>query len=128
MPKMGVVIPLRLLVRGASFTSYNRLPNGDPLPFLPSGEKKGFAVALPTGNRQVIHLYFGVTTFAFFVEVPGLNGIPVFFGFPIVNQQGTRQTGFFSLIAAKNGNNAGVYVATRIPNELAILIDELVKF
>jgi hypothetical protein len=128
LPRIAIVVPLKLLSREASFTSYNRLPNGDPLPFLPSGERRGFAVAFPSGSDQVIHLYFGVTAFAIFIEVPRLNQVPLFFGVPILNQKGNRQNGFFSLIPQKSGSHAGIYVATRVPNELAILIDELVKF
>lgn len=130
---MGVVIPLKYIIKGAQFSEYGRLPNGDSIPFIPVGEARGFALSFPQKPSYRLHLYLAVNAAAVFVETPDwklpseLSILPTL-GFPVKNQNGTQVNGYFAIVPNRGTHASGVYVASRIPRQIAILIDELVRF
>lgn len=130
---MAVRIPLKYLIKGSSLTSYNRLPNGDPLPFMPVGENRGFAIAFPQNKNYRLHLYVSANAAAIFVETPDFKLpeqwiILPSLGFPVKNQDKTQVVGYFAVVANRGMHNSGVYVASRIPRDVAILIDDLLRY
>lgn len=130
---MAVRIPLKYIVKGSSLSNYNTLPNGDPLPYMPVGENRGFAISFPQNNKYRLHLYISANAAAVFVETPDFKlpeqwVILPSLGFPVKNQAKTQVVGYFAVIANRGTHNSGVYVASRIPREVAILIDELIRY
>lgn len=130
---MAVRIPLKYLVKGAQLNNYNSLPNGDPLPFMPAGENRGFAIAFPQNPKYRLHLYMTANAAAVFVETPDFN-LPEQWiilpnlGFPVKNQDKTQIVGYMAIVANRGTHSSGVYVASRIPRDVAILIDELIRY
>lgn len=126
-----VRIPFQYIVRGGQLSPYDRLPNGYALPFMPAVEIQGFAISLPQNANYRLHLYFAPNAAAAYIELPEVPEIPYFptyMGFPIKNAEKTQYTGWLAYYAKVAGNNAGVYVASRIPDSVALLIDELIRY
>jgi hypothetical protein len=130
---MGIVIPLKYVIKGGQFADYGRLPNGDPIPFIPVGEAHGFAISFPQKPSYRLHLYLAVNAAAVFIETPDwklpdeFSMIPTI-GFPVKNQDKTRINGYFAIVPNRGNYSSGVYVASRIPSHLAVMIDELLRF
>jgi hypothetical protein len=129
---LAASIPLEYVVRGGRFGAGQRLPNGDPLPYVPAGELPGFSVQFPAKPDYRIHLYVGVNVAAVFTELPDV-GIPpelCMFGclWPVTNQARTKTVGAIGVVLEKNGFPGGVYLATQLPPELARIIDELIRW
>jgi hypothetical protein len=126
-----VRIPFKYIVRGGQLSPYDRLPNGFALPFIPAVESQGFAIALPQAPNYRLHLYFAPNAAAAYIElpeVPEIPGFPTYMGFPVKNKEKTQQTGWLAYYAKVGGSNAGVYAASRIPDSVARLIDELIRY
>jgi hypothetical protein len=124
---LALNMPLRYIIRDAAFTSGQRLPSGDPLPFIPAGELPGFGIDFPQMPKYRIHIYIGVNVAAAFVELPDL-GLPIGGIFPIKNKAKTKVVGAFGYILPKQKSPGGMYLATQIPDDLARLIDELIRW
>jgi len=126
-----VKIPFQYIVKKGNLAPYNLLPNGDPLPFMPSVETQGFAISLPQNPKYRLHLYFAPNAAAVYVELPEVQEIPflpTYMGFPVKNEQKTQMVGWLAFYARTGTKLAGVYVASRIPDKIAILIDELIRY
>lgn len=126
-----VRIPFQYIVRGGQLSPYDRLPNGYALPFMPAVEIQGFAISLPQSTNYRLHLYIAPNAAAVYIELPDVPEIPFFptyMGFPVKNAQKTQFTGWLAYYAKAGSNNAGVYAATRIPDSVALLIDELIRY
>ncbi len=129
----SVVIPLKYVIKGAMFSDYGKLPNGDAIPYIPAGEAKGFAISFPQRPKYRMHIYLAVNAAAVFVETPEWNlpdqfaSVPTI-GFPVKNHNKTQINGYFAVVPNRSEFSGGVYVASRIPPKLAIMIDELVRF
>lgn len=124
---LAVSIPLRHIVRGGVFMPNERLPNGDPLPYVPSGELPGFAIEFPQMRNYQIHLYVGVSVAAVFAELPDF-GLPFGWIFPVKNSAGTKVVGAVGYVAPKGQYDGGMYLAAQLPPELAQIIDELIRW
>lgn len=130
---MGVVIPLKYIVKGGTFGDYGKLPNGDNVPFIPVGEARGFAISFPQKPSYRLHIYFAVNAAAVFIETPDwkfpdeLALLPTM-GFPVKNEEKTQVVGYFAIVPNRGSFASGVYVAARIPRQLAIVIDELIRY
>ncbi|MNK11938.1 hypothetical protein D3C87_299890 [compost metagenome] len=116
-----VSIPLKYVVKGVNFLPSARLPSGDALPNMPSGELASIGVSL--GANQNVHLYVGVNAVGLYVES---SYIPEYLGFtaPIKNQAGTRILGYFSLVPKKGNFKGGLFVALPLPNDIAKILDD----
>lgn len=128
---LAVRIPLKYLVKGGVFMPNERLPNGDRLPYVPSGELPGFAIQFPQMPSYRIHLYIGTSVAAVFAELPKL-GIPYFgvshWVVPVQNTANSQVIGAVGYVFPKNQYPGGAYLAAQLPRELAILIDELIRY
>lgn len=130
--QLAVRVPLKYILKGTTLTSYNSLPNGDPLPFMPVGENRGFALQLPANANLNLHFYIAANAAAVFIELPQIV-LPdpwtlLKIGFPIKNADKTQVVGYFSFVPNRGTFASGVYVAGRIPTQLAVVIDELLKY
>lgn len=124
---LAVNVPLRHLIRDGEFGQNERLPNGDPLPFVPSGELPGFAIQFPQQQDYRLHLYIGVNVAAAFVELPDF-GLPFGATFPVKNAEKTKTVGAIGYVVPKGTYNGGLYLAAQIPDELAAVIDDLIRW
>lgn len=118
-------VPLKYLVKGASFLRSSRLPNGDLLPSIPSGELPSLAIALPQKPDFQLHIYVGVGVVAIFVATPMDPVIPM--TFHIKDENKTKIIGSLSTIPEKNGFNGGFLLTTVLPNEVAVLLEQLLQ-
>ena len=127
-----VRIPVKYLVKGSTLGDYNRLPNGMSLSqFMPAGEIKGFAFELPQKQKYRLHFYFTVNAAAAFIEIPEIPEIPYlpqYLQFPIKNETKTQVLGTLGLFQRQSTYAAGVLMTTRISNDLAVAIDEVIKY
>lgn len=125
---LALSIPARYILHGVQFLPSNRLPNGQALPSIPSGELPTLAISLPGKNDMRVHLYLGVNVFAAYLELdkfnnPRLSIIPRL-TFPVKSRDGLKIMGYLSLISPTQANPGGIFVATPIPAELAKIIDD----
>lgn len=120
----SVVVPLRYVLRGANVSSALTLPNGNALPFLPSGEINGLTLSFPQKPDFKVHLYFTINAVAAFVETPNWQtnwGVGVY----VKNQTKTRIIGYMSIVPNKGTFSSGVYVAARLPDDVARALAQL---
>lgn len=124
---LAINIPLRHIVREGKFMPDQKLPNGDPLPFVPAGELPGFAIEFPQMPKYQIHLYVGVNVAAAFVELPDF-GLPFGWTSKVKNQSKTKVVGAIGYVPPKNNYDGGMYIAAQLPDDLARVIDELIRW
>lgn len=125
--QLALSIPLKYIVKGAQFLPNQKLPNGDPLPYVPSGELPGFAFSLPQNQNYHINIYIGVNVAAAFVEFPQI-ALPITGIFPVKNSSKTKTIGAIGYIAPQSNYAGGMYLATQIPDAIAVMIDELIRW
>lgn len=120
---MEVHIPMSNLVKGKfSDIPPALLPNGNPLPSIPTGELPGFAVKWEDGDDKEFFLYLGGGTLAIFV--PTFNFDPFFMvEVPIRNKKKDKIGSFWS-IPETEAYYGGFYLATVLPVEIAQWIDD----
>jgi hypothetical protein len=126
----AITVPLRYLVKKGAFGKGDKLPNGDPLPFLPSGEGAGFSFDIAIGGeKNIFHLYLADNAVAVFIETPQADKYIIFDAlFEINNKEKTRQIGAFGVIRAKFGYSSGAYLAAQIPDQTASIIANLIQW
>lgn len=128
---LAVTVPLKHLIKNGELVNPQKLPNGNPLPFVPDGELPGFALSIPgfTGTLKV-YLYVGASAAAVFTELPDL-GLPIAsteFILPVENKSKTKVIGAFGYIPKKGNFANGMYLATTLPEDLTKLIDDLIRW
>ena len=130
---LGVKIPLSAIAHGISTGSPTALPDGKPLPGVPSGELP--SLELNIAGQVPIHLYIGVNVAAAFIELPQtdkymayLNLIPFQLSFDIKNSAQAVIGVVAPIAPVTTGGTAysgGVYVATKLPAAVSRIIDSL---
>lgn len=115
-------VPLKYLVKGVDFLNKGRLPNGDPLPGIPSGELPSLSIRLPFADNSEVRLYIGVTVIAIFVTSKVDPYIPM--TFLVRNKEQTKIIGSFSLIPEKNAYSGGLFLAAAFTDEVARVLEE----
>lgn len=131
--QLVLIIPIQYLIKGAQLDRYGLLPNGDPIPFIPSGEARGFAINFAAKPKYRLHIYFVANAVGAFIETPDWDlpeelGLLPTIGFPINNQAKTKTTGYFAIIPNKGSFASGVYLASRLPRELAAQLDQILRY
>ena len=117
-------VPLRYVRKGASFLNPARLPNGDPLPQVASGELPSVALAVPGKNNVKFNFYIGVNVVGIFVSSPYDPYLAL--SFPI--RRGVDTIGYFHTVPAKPGYNGGFFLNTQMPDSIAAVIDDHFRF
>jgi hypothetical protein len=131
--EMAIIIPLKYIIRGASLAPYGKLPNGDIVPFMPSGESRGFAVDFPQKPKYRLHFYFVANAVGAFIETPDwrlpeeFSLIPTI-GFPVRNPSQTQINGYFAVVPNKGNFSSGLFVSSRIPRKLAFQLDQILRY
>jgi hypothetical protein len=103
------------------------------MPFMPSGESRGFAINFPQKPKYRLHLYFVANAVGVFIETPDwklpeeLSLIPTI-GFPVRNLRQTQINGYFAIVPNKGNYSSGLFVASRIPRELAFQLDQILRY
>ncbi|MGZ3744300.1 MAG: hypothetical protein ACXVB1_16440 [Pseudobdellovibrionaceae bacterium] len=120
----AVNVPLRYVRKGASFLNPARLPNGDPLPQIASGELPSVAVAVPGKNNVKFNFYIGVNVVGIYVSSPYDPYMELHF--PI--RRGVETIGYFHSVPAKSGFDGGFFLNTQMPDSVAAIIDDHFRF
>lgn len=118
-------IPLKYIVKGVAFGNPQKLPNGQALPYFVDGEAPSTAFVIDAIKNVKVNLYMSSSSIGLFVSNPQ---IPTYLGFtyPIKNADQTKIIGSFSLVQKTTLGDGGFYVATRIPDEIAKIIDDYI--
>ena len=122
--RVAVSIPLRLIVKDKVTTlPASRLPNGNALPMMPSGELPSLGLGLNQNSSNKLYLYFGVSAVGMFVES---SFFPEYFGMtsPLKNAAGTRTLGYLTIVPKSGAYNGGLFLSFILPNDLAKIIDD----
>lgn len=126
-----LAIPLKYILRnGVQLNPMGVLPNGDPIDYLPSGETNGVSLTLPQNPNHRITIYLTVGAVAAFIETPNWE-FPE--GWPKIwtvvnNKSKTKQIGFFEIVPNKGTFSSGVYLAAKLPADIARVLGTMVKF
>jgi len=121
---VAVTVPLRYVLKGASYLASARLPNGDALPQNAVGELPSVAVTLPGKNKVQIHFYIGVKSLGVFVSSPYDPYVAL--QFPV--RKGVESIGSVFSIPAKSGFDGGFFLSTQMPASIAGIIDDHFRF
>lgn len=131
--QMAIIVPIKHILKNSQLSNYGTLPSGDPIPFMPSGESRGFAINFSNKENYRLHFYFVANSVGVFVETPDwklpdeLSYIPTL-GFPIKNKNQTQVVGYLGIIPNKGIHSSGVFISSRIPRELAFQIDQILRY
>ena len=117
-------VPLKNLMKGLTTgMAAGRLPNGDALPSLASGELPAIAVPLMPAHGISAELYMSQAIVAVFVNSPIDPYIGV--SYPIRDASRTHTYGTFSTVPAKSKTvNGGFFISIAIPDDIARVIDD----
>lgn len=127
--KMGVRIPVKYIIKGMSTLPAARLPNGDPLPAMPSGygELPSLGLSFPQHNNLQISLYVGVNAIGLYVTLPTNAALPIGFTLPIRNKDKTKTYGYLTYVPAKMNHAPGLFVSTVIPPSVSRILEDYFK-
>ena len=118
---LSLKVPIKYITKGVNFLPPERLPNGDILPQMPSGELPSLAVALTRNSESRAHIYFGVEALGVFIETKFDPYIKM--TLPIKNEAGTKTIGYLSLVPEKSGHRGGLFLSAQLPRDLSRLLD-----
>lgn len=121
-------VPLKYVLHGVNGIDPLKLPNGDPLPMIPSGELPGLGLSIDTKNNVKLYVYIGVDAVGVYVETPMDVGIPFTFTVPVKNKDKTEVVGYFSMIPPKPNGAAqgGFFLSFQLPAQVSALLDKYV--
>lgn len=135
-------IPLKYVLKGATLPEkFDSLPNGDSLPFFPSGEVQGLTIQFSQNAKYSIRLYLAVNAVALFVTTPDMDQ-PLQELFPpeyqsvtrpmrikkFVNKDKTAQVGYLEVILPKGSYNSGIYMAAKLTHDTAVTLQKILKY
>ncbi len=124
--KFAVRIPMKYVIKGASFLPSSRLPNGDPLPAMPAGnsELPSLGLTFPQQNNTQITLYIGVNAVGLFVTLPENAAIPFGFTLPIKNSDHSKTLGYLSYVPPKGTYAPGLFISSIVPPPMARILED----
>lgn len=116
-------VPLKYILKGVAFGSNSKLPNGQPLPFFADGEAPSTGFVIDAITNVKLNLYVSAGCIGVFVSN---SNIPSYLGFtyPIKNAAKTKIIGAFSLVPKTVKGDGGFYVAAKIPDEIAKVLND----
>ena len=126
--KIAVRIPVKYILKGLSLVPAATLPNGDPLPAMPTGQGQLPSLALNfpvNGNTQIV-LYIGVDALGLFINLPSNLALPIPMNItlPLKNSDKSRFLGDLTYVNAKGSYPPGLFIATIIPNDFARILED----
>lgn len=127
--KFAVRIPVKYIIKGMSTLPAASLPNGDPLPAMPSGqgELPSLGLSFPQQNNTQVSLYIGVNAVGLYVTLPTNAALPIGFTLPIRNKDKTKTYGYLSYVPAKMNYAPGLFVSAIIPPAVSRILEDYFK-
>ncbi len=132
--EMVISIPVKYFTLGAGqLDLFGKLPNGDPIPFMPAGESRGFSINFPDNQKHRLHFYIVASSIGVFVETPEwsfpeeLALLPTL-GFPVKNSSGTQINGYLAIVPNKGSFASGIFLSSRIPKDVAYEMDQILRY
>lgn len=124
--KFAVRIPVKYVLKGASFLPAASLPNGDPLPAMPAGygELPSLGLTFPQNDNTQITLYIGINAIGLFVSLPEKAAIPFGFTLPIKNSDKSKTFGYMSYVPPKGTYAPGLFISTLVPASMARILED----
>lgn len=122
-PQVALSVPLKYVLRGVSTLPSSKLPNGNALPAMPSGEAPSLAFSLNANSENKVYLYIGVNAVGLYIEnsyIPEYIGITL----PIKNKAQTKILGYFTIVPKSGNFKGGLFTSFPLPNEIAKIIDD----
>ncbi len=124
--QLSIHIPFREILKASNEVA-DELPNGEPLPSIPGGEKPNWAYFIDD-NPIDYYVYLGSSIAATFIPTPDIDRLFLFpVTLPLKNKSKTKTLGYLSIVPSKNGYDGGIFVSTKIPNSLARFLDDFLK-
>lgn len=128
MPEGGSALVLRLpllhVLRGVRLSDPARLPNGDALPSIPSGELPSTAIDITKDRKVRATVYMAPAVLALFINTPFDPYLAI--TLPVRSADRTRTWGYFSTIPAKKGlADGGFFISVALPSDVARAIDDM---
>lgn len=123
-------VPVRYFLRSVTTLPPGKLPNGQAVPGMPSGEAPTLAFQLNPNSSRKVYLYLGVEAVGVYVESPWLScfGSPIclsYLSYPIKNQAKTKVLGNFYMFMPSTGKkDGGFFITSIIPPEIARILDD----
>lgn len=115
-------IPMKYILRKVQTAAPGRLPNGDPLPAVPSGELPQVNLVLNPTKKEKVYLYLSKEYFAVLFESKFNHGADL--SAEIRDKSGLRVVGYFHMIKAKNNSAAAFMIAGQLPPKVTSLLDQ----
>ncbi len=120
-----VKIPLKYILRLADVEAAapGRLPNGEALPAVPSGELPMLNIVINPDKKEKIYLYLSKEFVGILFESkfdPGIGG----FEYPLRDKNEVRTVGYFHLIPSKNKAPAAFMLLLQLPANVSALLDD----
>lgn len=127
--KFAVRIPVKYIIKGMSTLPASRLPNGDPLPAMPSGygELPSLGLSFPQHNNTQVSLYVGVNAIGLYVTLPTNAALPIGFTMPIRNKDKSKTFGYLTYVPAKMSYAPGLFVSAIIPPAVSRVLEDYFK-
>ncbi|MDG0815679.1 hypothetical protein [Bdellovibrio svalbardensis] len=122
-PQVAISVPLKHVLRGVSTLPSSKLPNGNALPAMPSGEAPSLAFGLNANSENKVYLYIGVNAVGLYIEnsyIPQYIGITL----PIKNKAQTKILGYFTIVPKSGNFSGGLFTSFPLPNDIAKIIDD----
>lgn len=125
---LALSVPAKYILKGIDFLPSDKLPNGDKLPSIPSGELPTVALSLPNNEDVRVHLYLGVNVLGAFLEINQFKnprlGIIKRITLPVKSEDGKKIIGYFTIVGPTNNYPGGIFISTPIPDQLAKFLDD----
>ncbi len=127
--KFAVRIPVKYIIKGMSTLPAASLPNGDPLPAMPSGygELPSLGLNFPQHNNTQVSLYIGVNAIGLYVTLPTNAALPIGFTLPIRNKDKSKTYGYLTYVPAKMNYAPGLFVSAIIPPAVSRILEDYFK-
>ncbi|OFZ31464.1 MAG: hypothetical protein A2622_02455 [Bdellovibrionales bacterium RIFCSPHIGHO2_01_FULL_40_29] len=124
--KFAVRVPVKYILKGATFLPPASLPNGDPLPKMPAGygELPSLGLTFPQHDNTQITLYIGINAVGLFVTLPDKAALPFGFTLPVKNSDKSKTFGYLSYVPKKGTYAPGLFVSTLIPASMARILED----
>jgi hypothetical protein len=119
---LALRIPLKAVIRGdVQLSDPTRLPNGDKLPGVPSGEAPSTAVEILKSKKIAASVYLSKAFVGLYVNTPFDPTI----GLQTPFRNGTRTWGMLTTVPAKGDVPGGFFISVQLPSDVARIIDDM---
>ncbi|HPI41157.1 MAG TPA: hypothetical protein PLJ21_10160 [Pseudobdellovibrionaceae bacterium] len=120
-----VKLPLKNVLRGVTqLETATKLPNGDPLPKMPSGEPASLGLTISAKKNVKMNIYIAIEAVGVFVETPFDYPFPGYLSLPLKNEAQTQILGWFTLVPRKNEFNSGFFLSFKLPLEVSEILNK----